>query len=185
MTPIKWQSAGPRTGLANKALSLLSAMVPGSTAMRIRGIRACLAEEFSSIYVLHLRGNQRTQGERSRREGGKMFGQGSRAPVAITILVRNPHVNRDSHRIFYHDIGDYLKREKKLAMLRNAGSIAGIKDWQTITPDRHHDWVGQRNEAFQRFFPMGSKDTKAGNADDAIFELFSNGYKNQQRRVPV
>ena len=54
------------------------------------GVRACLAEEFSSIYVLNLRGNQRTQGERSRQEGGKVFGQGSRAPVAITILVRNP-----------------------------------------------------------------------------------------------
>ena len=26
------------------------------------GIRACLAEEFSSVHVLHLRGNQRTQG---------------------------------------------------------------------------------------------------------------------------
>ena len=34
------------------------------------GIRACLAEEFSSIYVLNLRGNQRTQGERSDLEGG-------------------------------------------------------------------------------------------------------------------
>ena len=33
------------------------------------GIRACLAEEFSSIHVVNLRGNQRTQGERSRREG--------------------------------------------------------------------------------------------------------------------
>ena len=55
------------------------------------GVRACLAEEFSSIYVLHLRGNQRTQGERSKREGGKVFGQGSRAPVAITILVKNPN----------------------------------------------------------------------------------------------
>ena len=111
------------------------------------GVRACLAEEFSSIYVLHLRGNQRTQGERSRREGGKVFGQGSRAPVAITILVRNPHDKRDScHRILYHDIGDYLKREEKLSILRNAGSISGIKDWQTITPDRHHDWVNQRNE---------------------------------------
>ena len=29
------------------------------------GIRACLVEEFSTIYVLNLRGNQRTQGERS------------------------------------------------------------------------------------------------------------------------
>ncbi len=60
-------------------------------------------------------------------------------------------------------------------MLRNAGSIAGIKDWQKITPDRHHDWVSQRNEAFQRFFPMGSKDTKAGKADDTVFELYSLG----------
>ena len=33
------------------------------------GVRACLAEEFSSIYVLNLRGNQRTQGERSRSGG--------------------------------------------------------------------------------------------------------------------
>ena len=139
------------------------------------GARACLAEEFSSIYVLHLRGNARTSGELRRSEGDNAFGQGSRAPVTITILVRNPHVNRDSHRIFYHDIGDYLKREKKMAMLRNAGSIAGIKDWQKITPDRHHDWVSQRSESFQRFFPMGSKDTKAGKADDTVFELYSLG----------
>ena len=55
------------------------------------GVQACLAEEFSAIYVLHLRGNQRTQGELSRREGGKVFGQESRAPVAITILVKNPN----------------------------------------------------------------------------------------------
>ena len=43
------------------------------------GVRACLAKEFNTIYVLNLRGNQRTQGERSRMEGGKIFGQGSRA----------------------------------------------------------------------------------------------------------
>ena len=54
------------------------------------GVRACLAEEFSSIYVLNLRGNARTQGELRRSEGDNAFGQGSRAPVAITILVRNP-----------------------------------------------------------------------------------------------
>ena len=79
------------------------------------GVRACLAEEFSSIHVLNLRGNQRTQGERSRQEGGKIFGQGSRAPVAITILVRNPNASHEGCRILYRDIGDYLKREEKLA----------------------------------------------------------------------
>ena len=141
------------------------------------GVRACLAEEFSSIHVLNLRGNQRTQGERSRREGGKVFGQGSRAPVAITILVRNPDAAHDGCRILYRDIGDYLKREEKLAILHKAGSIAGIEDWRTITPDRHHDWIGQRSDAFQRLYPMGSKGAKAGTADDAIFKLFSNGYK--------
>ena len=42
------------------------------------GLRKCLVDEFSSIYVFHLRGNQRTSGETSRKEGGKIFGSGSR-----------------------------------------------------------------------------------------------------------
>ena len=139
------------------------------------GVRACLAEEFSSVYVLNLRGNQRTQGERSRQEGGKVFGQGSRAPVAITILVRNPDAT--DCRILYRDIGDYLEREEKLEILSKAGSIAGLDGWHEIKPDRHHDWIGQRDEAFQEFYSVGSKDAKAGKADDGVFKLFSNGYK--------
>src|SRR5690606_3282238 len=47
------------------------------------GLRKCLVEEFSDLYVFHLRGNQRTSGELSRKEGGKIFGSGSRAPIAI------------------------------------------------------------------------------------------------------
>ena len=141
------------------------------------GVRACLAEEFSSIHVLNLRGNQRTQGERSRQEGGKVFGQGSRAPVAVTILVRNPNTEHEGCRILYRDIGDYLKREEKLTILHEAGSIAGIDEWRAITPDRHHDWIDQRSEAFQALYPMGSKAAKAGKRDEAIFKLYSNGYK--------
>ena len=142
------------------------------------GIRACLAEEFCSIHVVNLRGNQRTQGERSRQEGGKVFGQGSRAPVAITVLVRNPDVGHEGCRILYHDIGDYLTRERKLEILREAGSITGLDDWRTIMPDRHHDWIGQRDEAFQRLTPIGSKDAKSGRSEGAIFGLYSNGYKS-------
>ena len=52
------------------------------------GMRKCLEQEFSSIYVFNLRGNQRTSGELSRKEGGKIFGSGSRTPIAITILVK-------------------------------------------------------------------------------------------------
>ena len=139
------------------------------------GIRACVAEEFSSIYVLNLRGNQRTQGEQSRREGGKVFGSGSRAPVAITILVKNPNAAHDGCHIHYRDIGDYLSREKKLEILHDAQSISGFSDWQGITPDKHYDWIEQRSDAFAQLYPLGSQNARAGNADDAIFSLYSLG----------
>ena len=139
------------------------------------GIRACLAQEFSSIHVLNLRGNQRTQGERSRREGGKVFGSGSRAPVAITIFVKNPNATHDGCKIHYRDIGDYLTREEKLEALREAVSIKGISDWQIITPDVHHDWIQQRNKAFTEFYPLGTQEAKAGKVDNAIFVLYSLG----------
>ena len=35
---------------------------------------------------------------------------------------------------------------------------------------------GQRDEAFQELYPVGSKSAKAGKTDEAIFKLFSNGY---------
>ena len=75
------------------------------------GLRKCWFEEFNYIYVFNLRGDQRTQGETSRREGGKIFGSGSRTPIAITLLVKD---GSDNHEIYYHDIGDYLSREEKL-----------------------------------------------------------------------
>ena len=141
------------------------------------GIRACLAEEFSSIYVLNLRGNARTSGERRRSEGDNVFGLGSRSPVAITILVKNPDAPHDGCRIRYRDIGDYLKSEDKLTILSEAVSISGISHWQEITPDKHYDWIEQRSDTFAQFYPMGSQDAQAGISDNAIFRLYSQGLK--------
>lgn len=140
------------------------------------GIRACLAEEFSSVHIVNLRGNARTSGERRRAEGENVFGQGSRAPVAITVLVRNPRAERGQCRIFYRDVGDYLSREQKLSVLTDGESIAGIDGWDSIKPDKHHDWVDQRNKAFQALYPAVSKEAKARRADDAIFQLYSLGF---------
>ena len=139
------------------------------------GMRACLAEEFSTIYVVNLRGNLRTQGERARREGGNIFDV--RTSAAITVLVRNPDAAHDGCRIFYRDVGDYLTREEKLTFLRGAGSIDGIDDWEEIAPDVHHDWIGQRDSAFRDLYPLGSKEAKAGKAGETLFALFGNGYK--------
>ena len=138
-------------------------------------MRACLAEEFTSVHVLNLRGNARTSGVRRRAEGDNVFDQGSRAPVAISVLVRNPDAGHEGCRILYRDIGDYLSRERKLEMLREAGSIASVDDWMEIEPDRHDDWIGQRDEAFESFYPVGTKEAKAGRADDAVFRLYSRG----------
>ena len=140
------------------------------------GIRACLAEEFSSVYLLNLRGNARTSGERRRAESGNVFGGGSRAPVAITLFVRNPNSTHEGCKIQYRDIGDYLTREQKLEALREAVSINGFGDWQTIKPNAHHDWIDQRSNAFAQFYPIGSQDARAGRADNVIFKLFSPGY---------
>ncbi|MDO8727916.1 MAG: DEAD/DEAH box helicase family protein [Candidatus Methanoperedens sp.] len=77
------------------------------------GFRKCLEKEFNSIYVFNLRGNQRTSGELSRKEGGKIFGSGSRTPVSITLLVKKPNNSNKNATIYYRDIGDYLSREEK------------------------------------------------------------------------
>ena len=141
------------------------------------GVRACLAEEFNSIYVLNLRGDARTSGELRRSEGDNVFGQGTRALIAITILVKNPNATHEGCRIRYHDIGDYKKRKQKLETLKEAVSISGINDWEEITPDKHHDWIRQRDPAFEAFCPMGSQDAKAGEVEDTIFGLYSGGLK--------
>ncbi|WP_308660423.1 N-6 DNA methylase [uncultured Alistipes sp.] len=125
------------------------------------GMRKCLAREFSAIYVFNLRGNQRTSGELSRKEGGKIFGSGSRTPIAITILVKKPKASDETARIYYHDIGDYLSREEKLNIIRNMGDISNpLMQWASITPDQHGDWFNKRSEQFKLFTPLGDKDDK-------------------------
>ena len=141
------------------------------------GVRACLADEFSSIYVLHLRGDARTSGDRRRSEGGNVFGSGTRTPVTVNILVKNLNATHEDCKIQYCDIGDYLTHDEKLDALSEAVSIEGFSDWRTITPNKHHDWINQRSEAFVEFYPLGTKEAKAGKTNDAIFKLYSNGYQ--------
>lgn len=89
------------------------------------GLRKCLADEFSAVYVFDLRGNQRTSGELSQREGGKVFGSGSRAPIAITLLIKTP-AHTGPAAIHYHDIGDYLTTQDKFDRIASFGNYKGI-----------------------------------------------------------
>ncbi|QPI11826.1 DEAD/DEAH box helicase (plasmid) [Stutzerimonas stutzeri] len=135
------------------------------------GLRKCLVDEFSSLYVFHLRGNQRTSGETSRKEGGKIFGSGSRAPIAISLLVKNPEAKAHG-QIHFHDIGDYLSREEKLEKIVSYASVAGIPSWQHVIPDEHGDWLKQRDDSFGQFIVLGAKDDTGS---EVLFENYSRG----------
>lgn len=143
------------------------------------GFRKTLEKEFSSIWVFNLRGNQRTSGELSRKEGGKIFGSGSRTPISITLLVKNPKIQNTKAEIFYHDIGNYLSREKKLSIVNDFKSIGNKQmTWKTLLPNDHGDWINQRNDAFKHFPQIGSKSKQK---EPSIFNsIFSNGNKTQR-----
>ena len=136
------------------------------------GLRDTLTREFHYIYVYNLRGNQRTSGEQSRREGGKVFDSGSRATVAIMLLVKQPGaVPAGGGTISYHDIGDYLSREEKLAAV--AGASIGDLPWQRITPNDHYDWLNQRDGRYDRLIPLAGE-------PGAIFHTASSGLKTNR-----
>lgn len=139
------------------------------------GIRRCFEDEFTSIYVLNLRGNQRTSGELSRKEGGKIFGSGSRTSIAITFLIKNPAKKGQKATIHYHDIGDYLNREQKLKMVKDFRSISSQKlNWQVIEPNEKADWINQRDGVFDNLISLTPEKKKNLNAH-SIFSNYSTG----------
>lgn len=160
------------------------------------GFRYSLYKEFNYIYVFNLRGDQRTVGEKSRREGGKIFGSGSRTPIAITVLVKD---GSENHKVYYKDIGDYLNREQKLSIISEFDSISNV-DWQEIIPDENNDWINQRDTDYDKYIPMEGgyfKDKAIGvstNRDewvygfnkDALTEKINrmvNNYNGEVRRI--
>ena len=133
------------------------------------GLRRCLQQEFSSVYVYHLKGNARTSGEQRQKEGGNVFDVGSRAPIAITILVKNPQA-QEQGKIYFSAVDDYLSREEKLGQLVDLGSILKAQLVE-IHPDAHGDWLNQRRDDFAHFITVDGKKTDGL----AIFDNFSLG----------
>ncbi|WP_367689202.1 type ISP restriction/modification enzyme, partial [Helicobacter pylori] len=131
------------------------------------GFRKCVAQEFSRLYVLNLRGNQRTSGEVSKKEGGKIFDSGSRATIAIVFFVKDNSVSDNT--IDYYDIGDYLKREAKLHRLASFLNLDAIP-FEKITPNAKGDWINQREDAFDKLIPL-----KRDKNSKSIFDINSNG----------
>jgi predicted helicase len=147
------------------------------------GLRLTLANEFHHLYVFNLRGNQRTARQVSHREGGKIFDAGSRATVAIMLLVKEPReVPASGGIVHYRDIGDYLTRRRKLDILAEAlpwgdERPPSLDDlgWTTIEPNEHGDWINQRTEAFGALLAAAPLDS-----EPSIFTLVTNGLKTNR-----
>ena len=128
--------------------------------------------------MFNLRGNQRTSGELSRKEGGKIFGSGSRTPISITILVRKPN-HTGSAAIHYEAVADYLSREEKLALVSERGSmLSGKMSLSSIAPNEAGDWINQRDGLFETFIPIGDKEEKSEKTFFVPF--YSCGVKTQR-----
>ena len=144
------------------------------------GFRRSIEMEFSSIYVLNLRGNALTSGELRRREGGGIFKDGSKTQISITILVKNPKATNSKATIYYYDIGDYLSTEDKLRILKSFKAVDSARiNWQIIQPNEKGDWINQRDGVFDTFISIGDKDNK-DNKQTFFMPYYSNGIKTQR-----
>ncbi len=125
------------------------------------GVRMSLASEFTSIYVLNLRGDIRKDmlSGGAAREGENIFGSASMTGIAIALFVRNTSRTGPA-RIFVRNIGDDLNRNQKLKSLvdmKTVGSVSGFLEWPEVVPDVHGDWVNQRKADFEKYIAIGSK----------------------------
>lgn len=133
------------------------------------GFRKCVAQEFAHLYVLNLRGNRRTSGEVSRKEGEQIFDSGSRVTIAIIFFVKDTSVKNSA--IYYYDIGDYLKREAKLNLLAGFENLDFVP-FKEIVPNNKGDWINQREDGFEKLIPL-KRDKKLQNP--SVFDINSGG----------
>lgn len=141
-------------------------------------MRKCLADEFSSIYILNLRGDIRKNmlSKGRAQEGQNIFGSGSMTGISIALFIKNPQA-KEQGQLHYHNIGDDLKTSEKLEIIQKLGSIAGITEaqgWETLVPDEFGDWLNLRDPNFDNYLVLGEKRNKA---EQTIFDNYSNGLK--------
>lgn len=167
----------------NKDGGIVAFMTPNSwiEGNSQEGLRIIFEKEFTSIYIIDLKGNGRTSGERCRQEGEPLFaahgGQGgSLLGACITILVNNP--NKDKGNIKYYNIGDYLKRVEKLSRVKSSYSIANIK-WNDIIPNNKHDWINQRDGLFDSLVRIESE-KKFESRAQSFFTVYSLGFASSR-----
>ena len=138
------------------------------------GFRKMVVNEFNEIWVVDLKGDARSSGDRRRREGGNIFGDQIKVGVAVSFLVKKRGAS--GCRIRYEAVRDYAKSDEKSDFLR-ARSI-DQRSFEELRPDARGNWTNPSESTFETFLPVATRETKAANVrgqERAIFRLFSLG----------
>ena len=138
------------------------------------GFRKVVSEEFSELWVVDLKGNARTSGERRRQEGGNVFDDKIRVGVAVYFLVRRK--GSDGFKVFYNAVDDYAKVFDKVAYISDE-SIDGL-EFLEITPDTKANWLDQSDNSFEQLVAVADRQTKLAKStanEQAVFGLYSVG----------
>ena len=141
------------------------------------GMRKHLAQDFTKIYHIDLKGNARTSGERRRKEGGNVFDDQIRVGVGISFFIKKAESTSEQAEVWIYSVNDYLKAHEKQKFLTDFGNYTNVPMQQTII-DTKYTWLMEGSHAeFDTFLPMGTKETKAieGAVTDVIFKTYSLG----------
>ena len=139
------------------------------------GMRKHLAQDFTKIYHIDLKGNARTSGERRRKEGGNVFDDQIRVGVGITFFIKKANVTSESAEVWIYSVDDYLKAQEKQKLLTDFGDYTNVPMKQTVI-DKRHAWLTEGlHSEFETFLPMGSKERKNRTDGKTIFNLYSLG----------
>jgi predicted helicase len=138
------------------------------------GFRKSLENEFNEIWIVDLKGDARTSGERRRREGGNIFGNQIRVGICISFLIRK----QDAHgcRIYYQAIRDYARADEKSEFL--SGTPIWERKFTELESDANGNWFNSRSDDFPTFLPIADRTTKAvrvASQERSIFRLYSLG----------
>ncbi|KPA22698.1 type I restriction enzyme EcoKI subunit R [Shimia sp. SK013] len=142
------------------------------------GMRKCLEEECTSIYIINLRGDVRKNmlSKGAAGEGENIFGQGSMTGAAIAFFVKNP-ASKAEHKVYYYDIGDNLKTEQKLAILCELKSIARLGEneaFEVTQADDSFDWINKRDTSFEAYVCISNQRDEQGKG---LFHTNSLGFE--------
>ncbi len=138
------------------------------------GMRKHLAQDFTKIYHIDLKGNARTSGERRRQEGGNVFDDQIRVGVGITFFVKKSEATSGAAEVWNYTVDDYLKAREKQKLLSDFGNYTNVPMKQA-TIDGKYRWLTEGLHAeFDTFIPMGSKGVRDVSTN-AIFKTYSLG----------